>query len=197
MGSFIAIDLKSFYASVECVERGLDPLTTNLVVADSSRTEKTICLAVSPSLKAYGISGRARLFEVVQRVKEVNKEKAFYLFHELRHSLQYLCPGMFSSMVSRSIQYVIMYDGTCYKIIDGKYCECKLDGGEEVFSDIYLGQPYEVDANKYAYEQARNIYGDSEGLRRLYEFWIPSQPLPDEVYDSIYTLIDEKTKEKE
>lgn len=70
--SYIAIDLKSFYASVECVDRGLDPLTTNLVVADPSRTEKTICLAVSPSLKAYGISGRSRLFEVVQKVKEVN-----------------------------------------------------------------------------------------------------------------------------
>ncbi|NLY46941.1 MAG: DNA methylase [Tissierella sp.] len=70
--TYMAIDLKSFYASVECVERGLDPLTTNLVVADASRTEKTICLAVSPSLKAYGISGRARLFEVVQKVKEIN-----------------------------------------------------------------------------------------------------------------------------
>jgi len=69
---YIAIDLKSFYASVECTELGLDPLTTNLVVADKSRTEKTICLAVSPSLKAYGIPGRARLFEVVQKVKEVN-----------------------------------------------------------------------------------------------------------------------------
>ena len=73
--SYIAIDLKSFYASVECVDRGLDPLTTNLVVADVSRTEKTICLAVSPSLKAYGIGGRARLFEVVQRVREVNNER--------------------------------------------------------------------------------------------------------------------------
>ena len=69
---YIAIDLKSFYASVECVERGLDPLTTNLVVADIGRTEKTICLAVSPSLKAYGIPGRPRLFEVVQKVKEIN-----------------------------------------------------------------------------------------------------------------------------
>lgn len=69
---YIAIDLKSFYASVECIERGLDPLITNLVVADASRTEKTICLAVSPSLKAYGIPGRARLFEVVQKVKEAN-----------------------------------------------------------------------------------------------------------------------------
>ena len=72
--AYIAIDLKSFYASVECVERGLDPLATNLVVADESRTNKTICLAVSPSLKAYGIPGRPRLFEVEQRVKEVNRK---------------------------------------------------------------------------------------------------------------------------
>ena len=72
---YIAIDLKSFYASVECKERGLDPITTNLVVADSSRTEKTICLAVTPALKSYGISGRARLFEVVQKVKEINIER--------------------------------------------------------------------------------------------------------------------------
>ena len=73
--TYICCDLKSFYASVECVERGLDPMTTNLVVADKRRTEKTICLAVSPSLKAYGISGRARLFEVVQRVAEVNAKR--------------------------------------------------------------------------------------------------------------------------
>ena len=74
---YIAIDLKSFYASVECRERGLNPLTTNLVVADSSRTEKTICLAVSPSLKQYGIPGRARLFEVVQKVREVNTNRKY------------------------------------------------------------------------------------------------------------------------
>ena len=72
---YIAIDLKSFYASVECVERNLDPLTTNLVVADNSRTEKTICLAVSPALKQYGIPGRARLFEVIARVDEINKQR--------------------------------------------------------------------------------------------------------------------------
>ena len=70
--AYIAIDLKSFYASVECIERGLDPLTTNLVVADESRSTKTICLAATPSLKSYGIPGRARLFEVVQKTKEAN-----------------------------------------------------------------------------------------------------------------------------
>lgn len=75
--TYIAIDLKSFYASVECVERGLNPLDTNLVVADKNRTEKTICLAVSPSMKAYGIGGRARLFEVVQRIREVNNQRRY------------------------------------------------------------------------------------------------------------------------
>lgn len=70
--TYIAIDLKSFYASVECIERNLNPMTANLVVADSSRTEKTICLAVSPSLKSFGIPGRPRLFEVVQKINEVN-----------------------------------------------------------------------------------------------------------------------------
>ena len=75
MNTFIAIDLKSFYASVECVARGLDPLGVNLVVADLERTEKTICLAVSPSLKAYGIPGRPRLFEVVAKVRDINAER--------------------------------------------------------------------------------------------------------------------------
>ena len=75
---FIAIDLKSFYASVECVERGLDPLTTNLVVADESRTEKTICLAATPAIKSYGVPGRARLFEVVQKIREANGARRFY-----------------------------------------------------------------------------------------------------------------------
>ncbi len=76
MGKFYAaIDLKSFYASVECAERGLDPLTTNLVVADKSRTDKTICLAISPALKSYGLPGRARLFEVISKVRQINAER--------------------------------------------------------------------------------------------------------------------------
>ena len=75
---FIAIDLKSFYASVECVERELDPLTTNMVVADESRSEKTICLAATPAIKSYGVPGRARLFEVVQKIREANGARRFY-----------------------------------------------------------------------------------------------------------------------
>ena len=73
MKTYICIDLKSFYASVECVERKLDPLDTNLVVADNERTEKTICLAVTPSLKEYGLKGRSRLFEVVSKVNKINQ----------------------------------------------------------------------------------------------------------------------------
>lgn len=87
---YACIDLKSFYASCECVERGLDPLTTNLVVADNSRTEKTICLAVTPSLKAYKISGRARLFEVVQRVKEINRNRRKNINYEKFKGKSYL-----------------------------------------------------------------------------------------------------------
>ena len=79
--TYLCIDLKSFYASVECVTRGLDPLTINLVVADVTRTEKTICLAVTPSLKAYGIPGRARLFEVIQKVEEINRQRKYNAPH--------------------------------------------------------------------------------------------------------------------
>ena len=74
---YACIDLKSFYASVECRERGLDPLTTNLVVADGSRTEKTVCLAISPTMKQYGLGGRARLFEVQQKVRDVNAYRKY------------------------------------------------------------------------------------------------------------------------
>ena len=103
---YVAIDLKSFYASVECVDRGLDPLTTNLVVADESRTDKTICLAVSPSLKAYGIPGRPRLFEVVQKVKEVNAERARQVPGvELSHGAYH--DPVIRSDASRALDYIV------------------------------------------------------------------------------------------
>ena len=90
---YAAIDLKSFFASVECRKRNLDPLTTNLVVADNTRTEKTICLAISPSLKAYGLPGRARLFEVVQKVKNINTK-----------ILMNICPYKLIQMYKKSIK---------------------------------------------------------------------------------------------
>lgn len=104
--TYLAIDLKSFYASVECMERGLDPLTTNLVVADASRTDKTICLAVSPALKAYGIPGRARLFEVVQKVKEVNAlRRSFAPKHEFVGSST--DANMLAKLPALAVDYVV------------------------------------------------------------------------------------------
>lgn len=121
-------------------------------------------------------------------------EKAFFLFHELRHASQHLCPERFSEEIRKSLPYTIMYDGTCYKLIDGEYLECKLDGGEEVFTELYLGQPYEVDANTFAYEQVKKAYGDSEVLRELHRFWVPRHPVPAEQYDVIFSMIDKKTR---
>ena len=120
-------------------------------------------------------------------------EKMFFLCHELRHSEQYLLPGNFEEMIIRSLQYVIMYNGTCFKLINGEYLSCTLDGTEEYFTNLYLGQPHEVDANTFAYEQTRCIYGDSESLRKLYAFWLPQQPIASEIFKSVFSLIDEKT----
>lgn len=103
---YAAIDLKSFYASVECIERGLDPLTTNLVVADASRSEKTICLAVSPSLKAYGIPGRARLFEVVQKVKLENDKRAQRVPNKILSGASHFAEDL-ESYPNTAIDYIV------------------------------------------------------------------------------------------
>ena len=130
-----------------------------------------------------------------ERLREApDYEQAFFFYHELRHALQYLYPEKFSDTIIRSLPYTIMFDGTCFKLEDGKYLKCKLDGGEEVFTDVYLGQPYEVDANNYACERARTIYGDSEELRGLYDFWMPKKHISDEAYAAYYDLIDAKAK---
>lgn len=97
-------------------------------------------------------------------------EKAFFLFHELRHASQYLCPEHFGSEIHRSLQYVIGYDGTCYKLVNGHYISCKLDGNEDYFTNLYLGQPHEVDANTFAYKQVKQLYGDSKELKHCLIF---------------------------
>ena len=104
--TYIAIDLKSFYASVECVERRLDPLKANLVVADPTRTEKTICLAVSPSLKSYGISGRARLFEVIQRVEFINNERRWKAPGKRLNGKSFFYPEL-QSDPSLAVDYIV------------------------------------------------------------------------------------------
>ena len=95
-------------------------------------------------------------------------EQMFYLFHELRHALQYLHPESFDELISKSRLYVIQYDGTCYKLVDGEWKECKLDGLIEYFTELYLGQPYERDANDFAYEKVKELLGYSPELQELH-----------------------------
>lgn len=166
---YIAIDLKSFYASVECVERGLDPMATNLVVADISRTEKTVCLAVSPPLKAYGIAGRARLFEVIQRVKEVNAKRqrlapgrsfsgSSYDDHELKASpekaLDYI-------VAPPRMAYYIEYSTRIYEIYLRYVApeDCHVYSIDEIMMDVthYL-KTYNVSARELAGNIIRDIY---------------------------------------
>lgn len=143
--TFIAIDLKSFYASVECVDRGLDPLTTNLVVADASRTDKTICLAVTPALKAYGIPGRARLFEVVQRVRQINAQS--------RQKLEYIVapPRMRRYMEVSTKIYGIYLKYIAPEDIHVYSCD-------EIFADVtdYLGT-YRCSARELTMRMIRDV----------------------------------------
>ena len=99
-------------------------------------------------------------------------EQMFYLFHELRHALQYLHPESFDGLIARSRLYVIQYDGTCY-----------------------LGQPYERDANDFAYEKVKELLGDSPELQELHAFWTPKKPIADQAYEELYRQIDEITGE--
>lgn len=117
-------------------------------------------------------------------------EALFYLFHELRHVLQYTTPQAFPEVLQRSLDYVLMYDGTCYQRLNGNWAECKLEGNRQHLIDAYLGQPYERDANAYAYEQVKGIYGPSKELDALYAFWGPKELLSDGDYLEIYRTID-------
>lgn len=118
-------------------------------------------------------------------------EQMFYLFHELRHALQYLHPERFDGLISRSRLYVIQYDGTCYKLVDGKWKECKLEGSIEFFTELYLGQPHERDANDFAYERVKALLGASPELQELLAFWTPKKPISDQVYEELYRQIDD------
>ena len=118
-------------------------------------------------------------------------EQMFYLFHELRHALQYLHPERFDELISESRLYVIQYDGTCYKLVDGEWKECKLDGSTEYFTELYLGQPYERDANDFSYERVKALLGDSPELQELHAFWMPKKTIEDQAYEELYRQIDE------
>ena len=169
---YIAIDLKSFYASVECIERNLNPLNTNLVVADSSRTEKTICLAVSPSLKKFGISGRARLFEVVQKVKEVNIERKRKLLGQKFIGESYLedelnkCPELEVAYIAAPPRMALYleYSTRIYDVYL-KYIapeDMHVYSIDEVFMDVthYLNT-YRMTAKELATKIIKNVYEET------------------------------------
>ena len=157
---YIAIDLKSFYASVECVERGLDPLDTLLVVADESRTEKTICLAVSPSLKSFGLGGRPRLFEVVQKVREANSRRGRRGKSYLRHELDADSSLAADYLVARPrMAHYISYSTRIYSIY------LRYIAPEDIH--VYSIDEVFIDATTYlktygmsAHELARTMIGD-------------------------------------
>lgn len=165
---YLCIDLKSFYASVECVELGLDPLTANLVVADASRTDKTICLAVSPSLKAYGIPGRPRLFEVVQKVKEINAQRQRKAPGHTLTGSSYLDPELKASpelaldyvVAVPRMAYYMQYSTNIYNIYL-KYVapeDIHVYSIDEVFIDMtsYLGT-YKVTPHEFAMMLIRDV----------------------------------------
>lgn len=169
---YIAIDLKSFYASVECIERQLNPLNTNLVVADSSRTEKTICLAVSPSLKKFGISGRARLFEVVQKVKEVNIERKRKLRGQKFIGESYFedelnkCPELELTYIAAPPRMALYLDYST-RIYDVylKYIapeDMHVYSIDEVFMDVtYYLNTYHMTAKELATKIIKNVYEET------------------------------------
>ncbi len=166
--SYIAIDLKSFYASVECVERGLDPMDTNLVVADLSRTEKTVCLAVTPPLKAYGISGRARLFEVIEKVKQINQKRKYYNCGREPRGSSYMDSEL-KKDPSLSLEYIaapprmalyMEYSAMIYKIYLKyvSYEDIHVYSVDEVFIDAtnYL-KTYKMTAHELAVKMIRDV----------------------------------------
>lgn len=127
---------------------------------------------------------------VLQSVPEY--ETMFYLVHELRHAEQYQHPERFDAMIRVSLPYVVLYDGTCFRLRGETWQECRLDGGEERFRDAYLGFPYEVDANEFAAQRVKAFCGDSPALRQLRDCWRPKRIWSNEDYRRLFREINER-----
>ncbi len=121
-------------------------------------------------------------------------EVLFYLFHELRHAMQYLRPIIFDDKIKESINYVILYNGICYKLINNEWKECVLPGDEIYFTRAYMNLPYEIDANTFAYEKTKDICGDIEGLKELLDFWVSKESFDYEEHRKLFWRIDEKLR---
>ena len=141
--------------------------------------------------EAYGTYDRNSVFLNGSLLQNAPEEVVlFYLFHELRHALQHQHPERLFAVVRESLPYVVLYDGTCYRLTPDGEQVCHLDGGAEVFTDAYLGLPYEEDANAYAYARVCALCGETEELRRLREFWRPKRAWTAEEYRRLFRRID-------
>ena len=123
-------------------------------------------------------------------------EIMFYLFHELRHAMQYLCPWLFSEHIQQSRLYVVLYNGVCYKLINNEWHKCTLEGSEEYFTCVYMNLPYEIDANTFAYEKTKEICGETAELQELFSYWVPNDRLDYEEHRKVFCLIDDVLSKK-
>lgn len=131
------------------------------------------------------------LFLNVQLLQDAPEhEVLFYLFHELRHALQYLHPELFDPQIQESRFYVVLYNGICYKLVGNEWHEVVLEGSEEHFTRAYMSLPYELDANAFAYERTKEICGDTDELQKLYSFWMPKETLDYSELQKLFVSID-------
>ena len=117
-------------------------------------------------------------------------EVLFYLFHELRHAVQYLHPELFDSQIQESRFYVVLYNGICYKLVDNEWYEVVLDGSEEYFTRAYMSLPYELDANSFAYERVKELCGDIAQLQELFTYWTPTEQMQYPELETLFRQID-------
>ena len=120
-------------------------------------------------------------------------EVLFYLFHELRHAMQYLRPESFDPQIQESLFYVVLYNGVCYKLVGNAWQEVVMEGTEDYFTRAYMSLPYELDANSFAYERVKDICGNTDELQSLYSFWIPAEKMDYVELHDLFIRIDTAT----
>ena len=138
----------------------------------------------------YDVTVNTLFFNLEMLKNAPEYEVLFYLYHELRHAVQYLHPEVFDTQIQKSRVYVVLYNGTCYKLVENDWHECVLEGDESYFTNAYLSLPYEVDANTFAYETVKNLCGDLPELRELYNAWIPEERWTYEKLKALFCQID-------
>jgi len=145
----------------------------------------------------YDVTVNTLYFNLRRLENAPEYEVLFYLYHELRHAVQYLRPELFDEQIRESRVYVVLYDGTCFKLIENAWHKSCLKGMQVDFINAYLSLPYELDANTFAYEKVKTVYGSSDGLDSLYHIWMPETKWEYQEYNKLFQLIDAKIACKE